>query len=261
MSAAASNQPGPHPDPSALGAEAREEWRRLGSLPPVPPGLVETRGALHQIAEQVVSAARQRATGNEIALRWYPGGFGTPAFHDDRGDRVVRVQALELVDECDGSARRVPLSTLRRTGELVADLVDAHELAEASLDIDRAATELLGAWFCFGTLVIADLRVAARDELDPGWVQLWPEHFDVATELGSEAKGQRAAYGASPGDEHHAEPYLYVAPWRARPEGDLWNATGFSGAELRYAELLESADPVAAASDFLNRRLASLTGG
>src|ERR687884_377608 len=38
-------------------------------------------------------------------------------------------------------------------------------------------------------------------------------HVDVAIELGSEERGQRAAYGGSPGDEEHPEPYLYVAPW------------------------------------------------
>ena len=48
----------------------------------------------------------------------------------------------------------------------------------------------------------------------------------------SEAAGQRANYGASPGDEDHAEPYVYVGPWTAEVDGELWNATGFTGAEL-----------------------------
>ena len=67
---------------------------------------------------------------------------------------------------------------------------------------------------------------------------LWPEHFDIAIDLGSESAGKRATIGASPGDESHPEPYLYVTPWTAEVSGELWNAQGFKGAELGYAELL-----------------------
>jgi hypothetical protein len=93
---------------------------------------VDTRETLHRLAANVVSPARVRATGNEIALTPTPGGFGTPPFPD------------------------------------VA--FDDHEVT----------------------------------------------------------------YGGSPGDEQHAEPYLYVAPWMPPPPGPLWNATGFTGAEAPY---------------------------
>jgi hypothetical protein len=249
----------PHPDPEKLLAEARESWADLGRLPEPPSGLESTRLALHRVAENVVSAARQRATGNEIALRWYPGGFGTPPFPDDRGNRVLRVDGVELVDSCDGAERRAELTTLRATGKLAGDLVDAHELDEEPLALEAAAAQFVGAWFCFATLAVADLRVRADQALDPGWVQLWPEHFDVATELGLEDLGQRAGYGASPGDEAHPEPYIYVAPWTVRPEGELWNASAFPGAELSYRELLAAPDPVAAAAEFFDTRLAHLT--
>ena len=91
-------------------------------------------------------------------------------------------------------------------------------------------------------------------------MQLWPEHFDLAVELGSEATGARAAYGLSPGDEHHAEPYLYVAPWVAPAPGDLWQATGFSGAELPYSELLGAPDQRDTALAFFRARLRALVG-
>ena len=94
---------------------------------------------------------------------------------------------------------------------------------------------------------------------DPGWVQLWPEHFDVATELGSEERGERAAYGASPGDDEHPEPYLYVAPWTARPEGELWNATAFAGAELGLPRPARGRRSGGAAADFFEARLIALT--
>ena len=65
---------------------------------------------------------------------------------------------------------------------------------------------------------------------------------------------------ASPGDEHHPEPYLYVATWSVPPAGPLWNATAFGGAELGYPELIASADRRATAHDFFRSRLEALTG-
>ena len=89
-------------------------------------------------------------------------------------------------------------------------------------------------------------------------MRLWPEHFDVAFEQGDEDDGRRATYGASPGDEHHPAPYLYVAPWSEPPRGPGWTATGFRGAELSYSALQEAADPRAKALDFFRGRRAAL---
>jgi hypothetical protein len=80
----------------------------------------------------------------------------------------------------------------------------------------------------------------------------------MAAELGSEAADARAAYGCSPGDEAHPEPYLYIAPWTARPEGDLWQAQGFAGAELPYRALLDAEDQRALALEFFRLRLEAL---
>lgn len=80
----------------------------------------------------------------------------------------------------------------------------------------------------------------------PSRVQLWPEHFDVAVDLGPE--GNRANFGGSPGDSAHPEPYLYVGPWdRPEREGDYWNEP--FGASLSYGAIKEGADPL----DFLRR--------
>ena len=89
-------------------------------------------------------------------------------------------------------------------------------------------------------------------------MRLWPEHFDVAVEIGAEAADGRAAVGGSPGDDLHAEPYIYVAPWTARPAGELWNAAGFAGAELTYSELLATGDQRATALEFIRTRLRAL---
>ena len=46
------------------------------------------------------------------------------------------------------------------------------------------------------------------------------------------------------------EPYAYVGPWTAEVAGELWQANGFRGAELTYAELLAAPDQRAAALEF-----------
>jgi hypothetical protein len=106
--------------------------------------------------------------------------------------------------------------------------------------------------------VLEQLRAEALPEWEPSRVQLWPEHFDVAVEIGNEQAELRAALGGSPGDDTHPEPYLYVAPWTAPPEGELWQAVGFPGAELSYAELLAAPDQRAAALEFFRVRLSAL---
>ena len=70
-------------------------------------------------------------------------------------------------------------------------------------------------------------------------------------ELGDADAGQRASFGASPGDDTHPEPYLYVGAWgeidRSQP---FWNETAFNGASLGYAELLAVKDQRATALEF-----------
>lgn len=107
--------------------------------------------------------------------------------------------------------------------------------------------------------MLEELRAEAADrELAPAAVQLWPEHFDIGVDFGSE--DGRANYGASPGDEGHPEPYLYVGPWTATPSGELWNAEGFPGAEMAYADLLAAEDRRGAALEFFRVRRDSLPG-
>ncbi len=212
-------------------------------LPSAPPDLARTRDALHAIAEHVLAPARVRATGSEIALEATPGGFGTPSFP---GGGRVRVQGAELVIEAaDGSVRRAPISTVRAAARL-ADL-DADELSGDALEIDPQAADFLGAFYAFTDAELESLRADAQD---PSSIHLWPEHFDLAFDAGDEAAGQRATYGASPGDEQHPEPYFYVAPWRTPEPSEIWNAHGFTGAYLAWAELVIEPDPRDAAQRF-----------
>jgi hypothetical protein len=236
---------------------AKERW--LGPykpLEPPPPTLGATRDALHRVAERVISPARQRDNG-KIGLRWTLGGFGTPFFG---ADAQIRVDGAELVIDTPSGQRRQPLSTVRDAAAAIGfDLVGAQEAQDdAPLEVDATAARFVGDWFGFVTSVLEQLRAEAPPQWEPSRVQLWSEHFDVALEIGSEQAEQRAALGGSPGDDGHAEPYLYVAPWTARPSGELWQARGFPGAELSYAELLAAPDQRATALEFFRVRLAAL---
>jgi hypothetical protein len=206
-------------------------WKRLE---PLPPSFAETRIALHQVAEAVVSL--ERLPPNEIALRYTRGGFGTPFFVKDGADCQVRVEHGELVRQAAVEERREPLP-----------------------GVEIAAATSLGDFYGLACSVLEQLRADEADG-DPSLVQLWPEHFDIAIELGSEKAGQRANFGASPGDDDHPEPYLYVGPWTAKVSGELWNATAFTGAELSYDELLSADDQRGAALDFMRERARALRG-
>ena len=90
-------------------------------------------------------------------------------------------------------------------------------------------------------------------------MRIWPEHFDAAIDLGSEADGMRGTYGGSPADSHHAEPYLYASPWKGRIDPFFGDPT-FRGASLTHAELLAADDPQSAALAFLRRARRLTTG-
>ena len=200
-------------------------------LAPLPLGFAQTRIELHAVAEDVLKPARERVTGR-FGLRALPGGFGTPPFGDVM---QLHVDGTDFVIRDGSDIRREPID-----------------------GVEPAAAAALAAWFAFGAGVLEELRAETDPVLLPTPPQLWPEHFDVAIELGDEASGRRAGYGASPGDAEHPEPYLYVGPWSAPPEGPLWNATAFAGAELSYAELLTTTDRRAAALEFYRSRKEAL---
>lgn len=219
-------------------------------LVPLPPRFAATRDALHRVAEQVLAPSRVAATGNEIALQATPGGFGTPDFPDGGS---VRVEGAELVArDGGGEERRAPLTTLGAAAALAG--LPAPAGGEHALEVDSAAARALAGFYAFADDVLRELRSERAPGSDPSPIRLWPEHFDLAFDLGSEAEGRRAGYGASPGDAEHDEPYLYVGPWKAPPEGPLWQAVGFTGAQLGYGELSAAADPRAAALAFLRGR-------
>jgi hypothetical protein len=73
----------------------------------------------------------------------------------------------------------------------------------------------------------------------------------IAEEVVSPAiafEDREVTYGGSPGDENHAEPYIYVAPWTKPEPAPQWNAVGFDGAGAPWT------DEAAALAFFRERR-------
>ena len=205
------------------------------TLAPLAEDFESTRKALHEIAEQRVAAARMPE--KEISLRQTPGGFGTPWFFHKNYWTQIRVAGDEIIKDLEGN------ETIEK------------------LEVDADASRQLGDWYAFSASVFERLiqdceeQVKAKDDL---LIRLWPEHFDLAFDYATGHEPRAATYGASPGDDTVARPYLYVGPWKKR-DGDLWNATraehGFDGAILGYEELTAAGEPFAAALDFLRKRL------
>lgn len=230
------------------------------ALPPLPAAFSETRDALHRLAVYVISPAQRLANG-EIILRATPGGFSTFEFDG----RVVGVDGAELL--VDGG--RHPIGSLRSAAALVGidpDLgqqaqfdVPPHGDLDAPLAVDPGASRALGAWYAFATDVLDALRAEADTADDPTIVRIWPEHFDAAIDLGDGAAGRRATYGASPGDDHHAEPYVYASPWAGRIDG-FFDDPGFKGAARTHSQLAAAGDPRAAAIAFLTQARDRVSG-
>ncbi|MFI4985276.1 MAG: hypothetical protein ACHP93_03550 [Solirubrobacterales bacterium] len=247
----------------ALGDWCHERW--LAAYPPlrpVPAGLIATRLALHRLAERVISPSRAHANG-KIGLRFTRGGFGTPFFADDVQLRVVGDELIVQAGEHERSARITTLAEMAL--HVGAELLPGEVSESEPLDVDPEASAFLGDWFGFAASVLEELRAGVTDEIEPSRVQLWPEHFDLAVELGAEPLEARAGYGASPGDELHREPYLYVTPWSEVSPGELWQAEAFRGAELPYAALADASRAGGEAQretalQFFTERLAALGG-
>jgi hypothetical protein len=228
------------------------------ALRPLPESFGATRRALHRIAEEVVAPARKPH--NEIALTQTLGGFGTPPFEHEGRRLQVRVDGADIVVEEDGDERRAAIESVGQAAELVgADLFpDVTPSDATALDIDPAAADRLAEFYAFGRRVLESFVAELSPADEPSPINLWPEHFDIATEAGPESLGRRANYGASPGDDDHPEPYVYVGPWQPQTRGGLWNATAFDGAELGYAELVAADDPDGLVADFFDVRREAL---
>lgn len=235
------------------------------TLAPLSTRFPATREALHQIAFFAVAPARYLAE-QRMGLAATPGGFGTPPVEG----KVMRVEGATLVLEGEDAIATQTITTVRAACEFFGHdykvewfTVFGDPLAptdpDRPLQVDDEDALTLAEWFQYGTGVLERLRSHGNDDDDVSEVQLWPEHFDPACELGDAEAGQRASFGASPGDADHPEPYLYVSPWGdIDRSSEYWNDVAFGGASLGYSKLMNSRDPVGKGLDFLLRGYRSL---
>jgi hypothetical protein len=186
--------------------------------------LIATRRSLHQVAEHVLSAARKRATG-QIALVPGEGGVRTPPLPDGR---VIALLDGDIAVIDDKGVRRAPLTTPRAAAEFVGTEPGfpwtkhppgTESMPDAPLVVDLDAAELLAGWFALGESALRELAITLAPGAAPA-PQIYPEHFDLAITIAE------VNYGASPGDDAIAAPYLYVGPFAGPPAGDeqFWNA-------------------------------------
>ena len=192
-----------------------------------------TRTSLQMIAEHLLSADLHAHTGR-IGLRRTPGGFGQPEFTVDGERRRLRVDQTSLALLEGDTERWTPLTTIGELAEFAGVEPGAPETVftpstarspDQPLEVDPAATEDLALFFATVEEALEALR-SANPGHTPAMVQLWPEHFDLATNM------SEVNFGGSPGDGAIDEPYLYVGPWSPL-EGDFWNES--FGAARRFA--------------------------
>ncbi len=214
-----------------------------------------TRESLHMVAEHVLGAASYAAIG-KIGLRANESGFST----QDMNGRTLTVSGPLITDGERSLA--LPGSTLRGVADWAGIVPGAPATVYAPvtpldldtpLGIDADSAVMVGEWFAGMQDVLS--RVI-EDVADASPLQLWPEHFDLATDLGSAADRKRANFGASPGDGAIPEPYVYVGPWdttAVRENEPKFFFTHEWGAAMPYSELVKAADPLAAAEGFFRR--------
>ena len=145
------------------------------------------------------------------------------------------------------------------SSDCIPDLngVDSEELTgynpEYAFKLGRAINTV--------SVALKQFRAGIREETSP--VQLWPHHFDLSMLWlpGPKIAGQdpdneeysdkQMNFGFTFGDETIPEPYFYVTAYPLPdslaelrlPAGTIWQTDGFSGAVLRYSDLVRSTNP------------------
>ena len=224
------------------------------ALRPLPAAYGTTREALHRLAVYVISPA-QRLDNGEIIMQPAPGGFSTFEFGDGRsvgvrGDRLLVDGAEHPIGSLRTAAATVGIEP--DVGQQQQFDVPPHGDLDEQLAVEADAAIALGDWYAFAAGALEALRADAAADDDATIVRIWPEHFDAAIDLGDGDRGRRATYGASPGDRHYNEPYLYASPWAGRID-DFFDDPGFKGAALRRSQLEGTPDPAGAALEFLRQ--------
>lgn len=204
--------------------------------------LVNTRLALHSLAEHLLAGDLWRRTG-KIGLRRTPGGFGQPETVLDGTRRRIRVDGTRLVvldgdlESWEELSTPIAAATFASTelGAPTEAFAPESGLApDDQLAIDPAAAASLANWFELVEVALEEIR-RRHSRHGPTIPQLWPEHFDLAFSMAE------INFGGSPGDAEHDDPYLYVGPW-SPVDGPAWNEPW--GMSLPWAAVGDWSDAV-----------------
>jgi hypothetical protein len=229
----------------------------------LPDELSATRATLHRVAVQILGRARYAASGH-FGLRAGPAGIATPAF--GTAPEVLRISGTTLIRESGADSTWGPIrgSSLAELAELAGvdldapfsagrDAPDVGDVREELEPSDEAA-RVVAEWYALGWQVLDRAVESLPTGATSSTIQLWPEHFDAATEVKLPAS-EPVGLGFSPGDALVPEPYVYVSASsdaRSR-EAAFWNAP--FGAVRRRSELAGLPDPAAACREFLGTGL------
>ena len=203
------------------------------------------RQALHLVATHVMARRRYQMSGR-FGLRSTPGGISTPAFGPE--PEALRTAGTTLVREVGGEAsyRSIDGSSLAElaafAGTTLDDPFDAGTDAprlvdpDSPLELQPDDARTMADWWALGCRVLDSIIATLPAAAEPATIQIWPEHFDLATNVMA-GTGGRVNLGFSPGDTWRDEPYAYIGPWEPERPGDraFWNAP--FGAFVTAAEL------------------------
>jgi hypothetical protein len=226
-----------------------------------------TREALHRVAAHVLARRRWEVTGR-FGLRVSPGGIATPTFGDDA--ECVRIAGPLLVRESGGLVTSILIcgSTLRTLAKFAGTNLDspfncgeeAPEVGDPdeTLNVVEEHLQDILRWYDVGWRVLDRVLGDLPSASVPSQLQLWPEHFDIGTDVGLPDE-QRVNLGCSPGDRYQSEPYLYVGPWGPERPGDpkYWNAP--FGAIAASSDLAGGAGVIEAGQAFIIAGLRQLS--
>lgn len=226
----------------ALREFASARWLgHLQPLPALPSDWISKLEDAHRLAFAIISESR-RLDNKKFGLRWVMGGVGTPFYGEDIQVRLV--DGLLVLQEAT-EVKTAPITTLQAAGDFLGLTPsgtqregDSPELGDLNreLNFSKECNDFLGSWFGLSTSVMEEFKLKGND---PAPVQIWPGHFDVATEV-SNGKN-RSTFGASPGDHNHAEPYFYIGPHiEIDKSNPFWNAESYSGALMPLGDLPKS---------------------
>src|SRR5687767_14506123 len=162
-----------------------------------PDVLATTRRSLHAVGEHVLGAALFQGR-HRIGLRQFTGGFATQNYLHIRDGAAVERRALvvgtEVVVRDDDLAggtieERAPITTLAAAGDLEdvvpgmpAELYTPEPMpaVDEVLRVDAEAAAFLAEVTAVGYAALVILCAHFVDD-GPDEIQLWPEHFDLAT--------------------------------------------------------------------------------